>query len=118
MEQRESARLVADKLRKREDITTAELAVLISQDIVPFMAFLIDNNPVAVNRVLKFELGKPVPFEPDRSQIIAQIDMLIQKRDINALKAIIKGFKLNPNAGNYTTDPEILAFLKENFTKK
>lgn len=118
MDKKESAKLVADKLRKREDITTAELATIISQDAVAFMTFLIDNNPVAVNNVLKFQLNKNLPFAPDRKKIIAQVDMLIEKGDINALKAIIKGFKLNHNAGNYTTDPEVLEYLKQNFSQK
>jgi hypothetical protein len=83
----------------------------IAKDREMFFAFLIDNQPEIINRTLRVKLGHGnLPFAADRRAIGATVNLMIKKGDNTTLQTIINAFVeagFNPNANNYTSDPEL-----------
>lgn len=95
-----------------------DIADQVISNVPMLFAWLVDNNAASVNNVLKNKLGiTSLPFKPDLTQIRAQVDMLIQKSDKKGLQTIIDNFKFNPDAGNYTIDPELVLAIQTRLKK-
>ena len=78
-------------------VTADERAYLITRDPAALFAFMIDNNPGPVNLVLR-QLGYDhLGFAPDPKALAAQVEILINRKDSEALAAITKDW--TPNEG-------------------
>jgi hypothetical protein len=110
---------IISQMRQGNPVHPEDAALAISNDVNGLFAFMVDNNPAAINNVLKNEMGiESLPFAPDVKAISAQLDMLVKKGDSDSLNKVIRGFKFNRDAGNYTTFPPLVNKLKEFLTGK
>lgn len=78
-------------------ISEAAKAKAIASNKAAFWAFLIAQNPDAINHVLKFQLKHDyLPYEPDRKKIGFAIGKLIETNNKAALHAIIDNYSFKP----------------------
>ena len=104
---------IAYRLSKKAFVSEKEGASLIATYHQCFLAFAIANNLANVNDVLRHENGfGELPFMPNQKLVEAQVDLLLTKGHEAALQDVINKFVFNPNANNWTTQPELVAELK------
>lgn len=104
------------KLQAKKPVSPQEMAHGILNDRFLLFNFLMDNNLADVNQALRLNLNNDfLPFAPSRPAIEQVIKAYIEKNDVAALNTLLREFDYNPNANNYTTNPELkkqLKFLK------
>lgn len=85
--------VIADAVKKSEKVSPEEFAYLLHNDKNAFLAFLVANNPGGVTNVLRNKLGYTfeLNFKPDAKRLQRIIDMMIEKKDNEGLKAIAFG---------------------------
>lgn len=104
---------ILQRIKNNQDVSTSELAYVITKESNSLYAWMINNNPANVNQIMKYTLGvKTLPFAPDKKQMMAQIKLWLASKNTGALSMINQNFVYNPNANNWTTDPELVSYLK------
>lgn len=83
---------IAARIKAGKQVTDQERAYFITHDPFAFFAFLIDNNPASVNLSLRQMGYNHLGFNPDKKALSAQVEILINQKDVNALHAITKNF--------------------------
>lgn len=100
---------IKNRIGKNQPVTKMEAAHAISTDKEMLFKYLMDNNLEDVNKAMRLNLGhRFLPFKPDRSKMNEIIKGYINTGNNEALNTIIREFDFNPNAGNYTTDKDLL----------
>jgi len=97
--------------REGKHVSAAQAGEAIGKDAEMFFSFLMDNNPIAVHKILKLKFGYKLPFSPDRAAMGGIINSLLAKGDTATLQKLVNEFVIegfNPNPGNYTADKELL----------
>lgn len=108
---------IRERVLINDPVTPREFAALLKADHFAFANFLIDNNIASVNNILRNLGYTDLPFTPDRNAVSAILDGIIKTGDTEKIKVITSAFQFNPNAGNYTSAPEVLAAIKDEFQR-
>lgn len=82
--------VIAQAVKNGEKVSPQEFAYLLHNDRNAFLAFLVANNPGGVTNVLRNKLGYTfeLGFKPDAKRLQRVIDILIEKKELDALKQI------------------------------
>jgi hypothetical protein len=89
-----NAKEIEQRLKNGFAITNAERAFLIAENPYALAGFLIENNPGSVNYSLKQMGYTHLGFEPNKKQLARQLEILIERQDIEAMAYICKNFVL------------------------
>lgn len=102
------------RMTKNAHITPEERAAFLAKHPKALVCYTVDNNPANANNTLRHEKGfEMLPYAPDKKQILAQITLHISKDDLQPMNDVINGFKFNQSANNWTTEPNLVAALRE-----
>lgn len=102
--------VIAEAVKKGEQVSPEEFAYLLHNDRNAFLAFLVANNPGGVTNVLRNQLGYTfeLGFKPDQKRLQRVIDMLIEKKDSDALQKIAYGTPIQLQA----LSPKLIQAIK------
>jgi len=101
------------RLHNKAHVTAEEKAAFLAAHPEAFFGYMVDNNINNVNNTLRHEKGyEQLPYNPDKKQIVGQIQMLFAKNNQSILQDIVNSYVFNPNANNWTTDAELVRNLK------
>lgn len=89
-----NAQEIAARLKVGNQVTDAEKAFLLHNDIHALSAFMIDNNPGSVNMTLRQMGYDHLGFTPNPKALAQQIGMLIERKDVPALNTIVQNFEM------------------------
>lgn len=86
---------IKNRLKQRLPVSDKEKALLIANDSEALAAFMIDNNPGAVNNALRKMGYSHLGFKPDRAAITRQLQIFIDRKNSEDFKEVLKNFKVN-----------------------
>lgn len=87
---------IAGRIKNGQRVTDDERAYFITHDPFALFAFMIDNNPGPVNMTLRQMGYNHLGFAPDKKAIGAQVEILINRGEVEALSQITKNWILKP----------------------
>ena len=104
------------RIAHKAAVTPAELAALLQYDHAEMFDLMCINNPANVNHTLRHMIGiRTLPFAPDTKALLGQVNAMVMKNDSVDLQKVSDNFKYDLNADNFTTMPELIAELKQQF---
>lgn len=107
---------IKNRLGKKQQISAAELAALLTYDHANMFDLMVINNPSNVNNTLRHIIGmRDLPYAPDTKKLLNVINGMCIKQDTQHLQKVSDNFKFNYNAKNYTTTPALVDELRKQF---
>lgn len=88
---------IESKIKQGMQVSDNERAYLIANNPYALAAFMIENNPGSVNLTLRQMGYDHLGFVPNPKALSAQLELLIENHDTQALAAITKAFQLRSN---------------------
>jgi len=82
------------KIKAGTQVSDNERAYFITHNPYALFGFMIDNNPGSVNLILRKMGYNHLGFDPNKKALAAQVEILMQNKDLGALEAITKNFQL------------------------
>lgn len=88
---------IESKIKQGLQVSDNDRAFLIANNPYALAAFMIENNPGSVNLSLRQMGYDHLGFEPKPAALSAQLELLIDNKDEQALKTIFKQFTIRSN---------------------
>jgi hypothetical protein len=103
---------IETRLKNGLFVSDAERAYFIKGNIEGLCAFMVENNPGSVNFTLR-KLGySHLGFEPDKTAIVRQLQIFVDRKNTEDLDEVIKNFKVDES----NISPSLLSELKKQFS--
>lgn len=100
---------VKDKIKNNSgELSTEDLTTGIASSRHLLFNFLMDNNLNNIAATIRTKMREKMDLIPSRAQVEFILSGYISKNEYGKLQQILNDFKFNPDANNYTANPEIL----------
>ena len=105
------------KQKSGSPVSWRDVAVRIDNEPEKVIDFMCENDYQQVWSLLHSSdtpqtIGKGMSFKPNFNQAKGSLMLLLAKQDHATLNSIIKGFRINMNTKNITTNPSLLRELE------
>lgn len=105
------------KKAKGLPMSVRDIAVRIDNEPEHILGFICDNDAAQVHALLHHSdapgrIGQGMSFTPDGKKCFGELKLLLAKRYFNTINDVLKNFRINMNAKNYTGSRELLRELE------
>ncbi len=105
------------KQRSGSPMDFGDLAARLDNEEEPLLHYMVENDFPQLWRLLHHSdapgtIGQGMTFTPDKNKAEGELKLLLVKRDFTTLNDIIKHFRINLNAKNFTANPELIRHME------
>lgn len=104
---------IKNKILTSQEVSDEERAFAIANDPELLSAFMIKNNAGSVNLSLR-NLGYKVEFKPNESNLVRQIQIILDQKHSQDFEYIVRNFKIDLNK-IHPSDRNFILSLRKKF---